>query len=96
MIYDGHDCDEIFKVLSTLKNKNLKINIILIEKYKNMLENSDFEQDYGSKTATGIYKFGHDSIRLLKWICYYDRSYYEIINYYDLIGSVCRYNIDIT
>ena len=45
MIYDGNDYDEIYKVLSTLKNKKLKINNILIEKYKNMLETSDFEQD---------------------------------------------------
>ena len=44
-IYEGDDFDEIYKVLSTLKNKKLKINIILIEKYKNMLENSDFEQN---------------------------------------------------
>ena len=50
-----------------------------------MLENSDFEQNYWSKTATGVYKFGHDSIRLMKWICYYDRTYYENINYYDLM-----------
>ena len=95
-IYEGDDYDEIFKVLSTIKNKKLKINNILIEKNKNMLENSDFEQDYWSRTATGIYKICHDSIRLMKWICYYDRSYYENINYYDLKGSVCRYNIDIT
>ena len=32
----------------------------------------------------------------MKWICFYDRSYYENINYYDLMGSVCRYNIKIT
>ena len=33
-----------------------------------MLENPDFEKDYWSKKATGIYKIGHDSIRLMKWI----------------------------
>ena len=86
--YEGDDCDKIYKVLSTLKNKKLKRNIILIEKYKNMLENSDFEQKYWSRTATGIYKIGLDSIRLMKWICYYDRSYYENINYYDLMASI--------
>ena len=32
----------------------------------------------------------------MKWICYYDRSYYENINYYDLMASICRYIIDIT
>ena len=88
MIYDGNDYDEVYKTLSTLKNKNLKIINILIEKYKNLLKNPDFEQDYWSRTAEGVYKIGHDSIRLMKWICYYDRSYYENINYYDLMGSI--------
>ena len=95
-IYEGNDLDEIYKILSTLKNKKLKINNILIEKYKDLLKNSGFEQDYWSRTATGIYKIGHDSIRLRKWICYYNRSYYENINCYDFMGSICRYNIDIT
>ena len=96
MIYDGNDFAEIYKVLSTLKNKKLKINITLIEKNKDLLKNSDFEQNHWSRTAEGIYKIGHDSIRLMKWICYYDRSYYENINYYDLMGSICRYIIEIT
>ena len=70
MIYDGNYFDEIYKVLSTLKNnKKLKISIVLIEKYKKKLEVPDFEQNYWSRTATGIYKIGHDSIRLMKWIC---------------------------
>ena len=42
-----------------------------------MLEYPDFGQDYWSRTATAVYKSGHDSIRLMKWISYYDRSYYE-------------------
>ena len=96
MIYDGNNYDEIFKVLSTLKNKKLKIKIILIEKYKDLLKNPDFEQNYWSRTSTGIYKIGHDSIRLMKWICYYDRSYYEKINYYDLMASICSYIIETT
>ena len=66
-IYEGEDFDKIYEVLSTLKNLKLKINNILIEKYKNMLGNSDFQQNYWSRTATGIYKIGHDSIRLMKW-----------------------------
>ena len=61
-----------------------------------MLENSDFGQNYWSRTSQGVYKIVHDSTRLMKWICYFDRSYYENIKYYDLMGSVCRYNIDIT
>ena len=76
-IYEVDDYDEIYKVLLTLKDKKLKINNTLIEIYKDMMKNPDFEQNYWSRTATGIYKIGHDSIRLMKWICYYDRSYYE-------------------
>ena len=53
-----------------------------------MLENPDFEQNYSSRAATGIYKIGKDSIRLMKWICYYDRSYDENINYYDMMASI--------
>ena len=56
-----------------------------------MLENPDFKQDYWSNTSQGEYKIGHDSIRLMKWICYYDRSYYENINYNDLMGSILKY-----
>ena len=90
-IYEGDDFDEIYKVLSTLKNKKMKMNNILIEKYRNMLENPNFEQNNYSITSTGIYRTGHDSIRLMKWICYYDRSYYENKNYYDLMGSICNH-----
>ena len=53
-IYDGDDYDEIYKILSTLKNKKLKINNILIEIYKDMLLNPNFEQNYWSRTAKGI------------------------------------------
>ena len=95
-IYEGNDYNEIYKILSTLKNKKLKINNTLIEMYKDMLKNPNFEQNKYSITSTGIYKIGHDSIRLMKWICYYDRSYYENVNYFDLMGSICKYNIDIT
>ena len=90
-MYESNDYNKIYEVLSTLKNKKLKTNNILIEKYKDMLMNPNFEQDNWSRTAEGIYNIGHDSIRLMKWICHYDRSYYENINYYDLMGSVCKY-----
>ena len=33
-----------------------------------MLENPDFVQDYWSRRTEGIYKNGHNSIRLLKWL----------------------------
>ena len=88
---DDDDYGGIYKVLSTLKNKKLKINNNLTEIYKDMLENPNFEQNYWSRTAQGVYKIGHDSIRLMKWICYFDRSYYENINYYDLMGSICNH-----
>ena len=68
-LYECDDSNEIYKVLSTLENKKLKLNIILIEKYKNLLENSDFEQNYWSRTSQGNYIIGHDSIRLMKRIC---------------------------
>ena len=90
-IYEGNDYDEIYKVLSTLKNKKLKINNTLIEIYKDLLKNPNFEQNKFSLTSKGIYKIGHDSIRLMKWICYYDRSYYENINYYDMMASICKF-----
>ena len=90
-IYEDDDYDEIYKILSTLKYKKLKISNTLIEIYKDMLKNPNFEQNYWSRTSKGIYKIGHDSIRLMKWICYYDRSYYENINYYDLMSSICKY-----
>ena len=38
-----------------------------------MNSNPDFEQKYYSKTTEGVYKIGHDSIRILKWLAYYDR-----------------------
>ena len=62
-----------------------------------MLKNPNFEQNKYSPTSSGIYKIGHEcsihenSIRLMKWICYYDRSYYENINYYDMMGSICKH-----
>ena len=68
----------------------MKINNILIEKYKNMLENPNFEQDYYSGTAQGLYKTGHVSIRLMKWSAYFDRSYYVKVIYYELMGSVLK------
>ena len=56
-----------------------------------MNENQDFEQIYYSRTAISIHKIGHDSIRLMKWLAYYDRSYHENINDFNLVGSVSKY-----
>ena len=60
--YEGADFDEIYKVLSTMKNEKLKIFHTLIEIYKKMSENPDFEQNYWSRTAEGINKNGHECI----------------------------------
>ena len=90
-IYEDNDYDKVYEVLSTLKNNKLKINNTIIEIYKDMLKNPNFEQNNYSISSTGIYKIAHDSLRLMKWICYYDRSYYENINYYDLMGSICKH-----
>ena len=73
-ICEDDDYEKIYEVLSTLKNKKLKIRNTIIDIYKNMLQNPDFEQNKYSITSTGIYKIGHDCIHLMKWICYYDRS----------------------
>ena len=42
----------IYKVLSTLKNKKLKINNTLIEIYKDLSKNPNFEQNKYSITST--------------------------------------------
>ena len=55
-ICESDNYDEIYKILSTLKNKQLKINNKLIEIYKDMLKNPNFEQNKYSLTSTGIYK----------------------------------------
>ena len=55
-----------------------------------MLNNPNFEQDFWTRTAEPIYKIGNDSIRLGKWLTSYDRSYFENINFYDMMGSVLK------
>ena len=91
--YEGDDYDKIYEVLSELKNKKIKIKDILIEKYKNMNECQDFEQDFYSRRAKGIYKNGYDSIGFMKWMAYYDK-YYENTKYFDLLGSICNFLIN--
>ena len=62
-----------------------------------MLLYPNFKQDYRSRTAEGIYKKGHDSSRLLKWLIYYDRSYYNNnMNYFDLMRSICKHLNDLS
>ena len=65
--------------------KNLKGKGEVVEKYKNMDE--DFEQNCVCGTAKCLYRIRHHSIRLMKWIAFYDENY-EDINYFDLKASV--------
>ena len=39
--------------------------------------NEDFEQNSYSNSAAGIYKIGHVSIRIMKWLAYYDKVKYK-------------------
>ena len=52
--YESKDYDKIYEVLSRLKNKKLKRNNILIEKYKDMLETPNSEQNPYSITSSGV------------------------------------------
>ena len=96
IIYVGEDFVKIYEALLTIRNTKLKINITVIEIYRDMLENLNFKQKKYSIISTGVYKIAHDSIRLMKWICYYDRSSYENLNYYDLMGSICKNSNEVT
>ena len=79
-----------------MKQKKLKMNNVFFEKYKDISEKSDFKQNHYSKTASGIRKIGLNSIELMKFLAYYDRSYYEKINYYDLMGSILKCSKEIS
>ena len=57
-----------------------------------MNEYPDFEQDVFSRTATVINKSGLDSIKLMKWLAFYERSFHESKNYYNLMGSISKYS----
>ena len=79
-IYESKDIEEIFKLTSQINNRKLIIKDIFNEKFKDMLENPIFEKNCYSITAEGIYKNAHDTKKLIKWLAFYDRSYYENIN----------------
>ena len=95
-IYEGIDYNKIYQVLSILEmKKKLKIKDFLTEKFKDMLKNPNFDQGHCSRTAQGIYKIGHDSFRLMKWLIHYHRSFFDNLKYFDLMGFICNYKIDI-
>ena len=56
--------------------KKLKV-INIYEKYRDMNEDPNFEQNHCSKTQNWyILKIAFGSIRLMQWLAYYDGSYY--------------------
>ena len=52
--YESNDYNILYEVLSTFKNKKLKINNVIFEKNKDIVENPDFERNYWTKMAEGI------------------------------------------
>ena len=53
-----------------------------------MKKNLDSEENYHSKTADGVLESGQNSIRLMKCLCFADRTFCEILNYLDLMSTV--------
>ena len=43
-----------------------------------------------------VYKIGYDSIRLMKWLAFFDRSFDESKVFCDMMGSVLKYSIEIS
>ena len=60
----------------------------MAERYKK--KDEDFQQNYFGKTARGIGRKGHVSIRLWKCMAYCE-YFHEIINYFDLMASVLSF-----
>ena len=61
-IYGSDDFSNLYSFIKfKIKNMKLKIKKILIEKYKNMKQNLDFQQNYYSIKTYCIYAIGHDS-----------------------------------
>ena len=71
-----------------MKKKKWNIKDELVGKYK--ITVPDFEQNWYSRLAKGIFRIGRDSIRKLKSMAYYDKNN-ENINHTDLMASVLSY-----
>ena len=50
-----------------------------------MIINSDFEQDYYSRQQQVFTELDKTLLDFLKWLASFDRSYYENLNYNDLM-----------
>ena len=70
---------------TTSKDRKLNIKNQIVEKYRNMDE--ECEKNHYYKTAKGFYRKGLDSIRLIKWMAYYDKDFENKI-YSDLMTFV--------
>ena len=52
-----------------------------------MKKNPDFEDYYFSKTAEGLFRYDQYSIRIIKRLCYADRTFFENVNYFVLMAT---------
>ena len=59
--------------------------MIYVKKYRKL--DLKFEQIFYSRTEKSMYRIGHNSIILMKWMAYYDKSN-ENKNFFDLRSSV--------
>ena len=92
-LYEVNDFIQFFDVLSRIRDRKLRIKIEVTEKNKNIDEK--FGQSHYYRTAIGIYKIGHNSSRLEKWIAYYHRYYPNMICF-DLMTSILKYSNDLS
>ena len=67
----------------------------LFGKYNKVKKNPDFEENYFSKTAEGIHRISHYSIRILKCLCYADTLFNENSNDSDLMATVLTCPIEV-
>ena len=69
---EGESFNESLNILSTLRKKKLKSQNELAERKRSMIK--EFEQNRDSRTASGIFRIGHDRIRISKYMAHFDRQ----------------------
>ena len=84
---EKEDLDRLATYLTLIKRKKLYVNETILRKFYEMSD--DFEVNPLSRGAIGIQKAGNYALRMMKWLV--SQSYYENINYYDLIATVLMY-----
>ena len=75
-IYGINDITKMFEVLQYSKTQKIKIKNEIIEKYKNLEEHPDCEQDYHCRKVIGMNKNAYDIIPVMQWMAYY-HHYHE-------------------